>query len=158
MSYYDALRKYATKIGWSYIFDPEVEEGNDILWTDPKGNPVDDPEWLKEFTDKWMAGKEDEMPVPHFHFAIGRPSQSDSSGTQVSFYTYCTQIHYGTMDDAKKLLEYCEVQRGIDDRRPESDYSKNLRQIYGLPDTPKKSSVPYQIYKITELDPNEPNK
>jgi hypothetical protein len=43
---------------------------------------------------------------PMFNYAVGR--YTDGASGHVSFYSYQNQIHYGTMEEAHRLLKYVQ--------------------------------------------------
>ena len=53
-----------------------------------------------------------------FNYAIGRPWHPEEENSEISFYTYGSQIDYGSMADAEKFLDYCNS------RLEESDENK----------------------------------
>lgn len=74
-----------------------------------------------------------------FRYAVGRPWDLEKPEEGVCFYTYGSEIHYGTLENAIHFRDYCNR---------EAERSHKERKEKGKP--PK-----YRIYQVVEIPGSE---
>jgi len=73
-----------------------------------------------------------------FHYAIGKPWNATDPHGSVGFYTYGSQIFYGTLNEAISLRD---------------DFNRKSKESYFGPDDVSRGG--YRIYQLTEIPNSE---